>query len=269
MRGMLACFALLLVVLPAYAETAQLAGLTVHVWRPPGAGAHPLVVFSHGYRGSGSQSRFLTQALADAGYLVVAPDHQDSRRERHAEHEPNLRQAASWTDAAFRERGDDVRRLLDAMRADPAWSRGVDWSRVALAGHSLGGYTVLGLAGAWPSWKLKGIKAVLALSPYVISFVSQRTLHLVDVPVMYQTGTRDLGIFPSVKRPGGAYDQTAAPCFLVTLQGVGHFGFSDLVAGGHETIVACALAFLDRYVKGDATADPAARRPGVTELRAK
>ena len=26
-------------------------------------------------------------------------------------------------------------------------------------GHSLGGYTVLGLAGGWPSWKLPGIQS--------------------------------------------------------------------------------------------------------------
>ena len=32
-----------------------------------------------------------------------------------------------------------------------------------LAGHSLGGYTVLALAGAWPSWKLANVRAVLAL----------------------------------------------------------------------------------------------------------
>ena len=42
--------------------------------------------------------------------------------------------------------------LLAALRDVGYLSPRIDWSRLALAGHSLGGYTVLGLAGAWPQW---------------------------------------------------------------------------------------------------------------------
>ena len=37
----------------------------------------------------------------------------------------------------------------------------VDWSRFGLAGHSVGGYPALGLAGGWPSWRLNDVKESL------------------------------------------------------------------------------------------------------------
>src|SRR5471030_3184572 len=59
-----------------------IAGRDVAVWKPAGAAAvagYPVVVFSHGYGGNNTQSTFLMEALAGAGYLVVAPNHQDAR----------------------------------------------------------------------------------------------------------------------------------------------------------------------------------------------
>jgi predicted dienelactone hydrolase len=64
--------------------------------------------------------------------------------------------------------------LIDALRNDARWKDRIEWSRVALAGHSLGGYTVLGLAGGWASWKLPSIKAVLAMSPYCDPFLQKK-----------------------------------------------------------------------------------------------
>ena len=43
-------------------------------------------------------------------------------------------------------REDDIRRLVGAIGTDNRFRPRTDLSRVALAGHSLGGYTVLGLA---------------------------------------------------------------------------------------------------------------------------
>ena len=40
-----------------------------------GCGAFPLVIFSHGLGGCGTQSLFLTETLARQGYVVAAPDH--------------------------------------------------------------------------------------------------------------------------------------------------------------------------------------------------
>jgi predicted dienelactone hydrolase len=140
---------------------------------------------------------------------------------------------------------------------------------VALAGHSLGGYTVVGVAGAWPEWKLAAVKAVLALSPYSQPSLAHGTIDGVSVPVMYQGGTRDYGITPSVDKTDGAYERSADPKYLVVLDGAGHFAWTNF---GRERfrqpIVRYALAFLDRYVRGDASASGLTETvPGVATLR--
>jgi predicted dienelactone hydrolase len=121
-------------------------------------------------------------------------------------------------------------------------------TRIGVAGHSLGGYTALGLAGAWPSWKDPRIKAVLALSPFCSPYVQRGALGQMDVPVMYQGGTVDLGITPTVKRLGGAYQRSSAPRYFVELQGAGHLAWTNLNPNFQDLINRYSVAFFDRYV---------------------
>jgi predicted dienelactone hydrolase len=260
---------------PARAEEhLTIAGLRVVVWSPPAGGGakSPIVIFSHGFHGCATQSRFLTEALARAGYLVFAPDHRDATCDggsatwRDRAEEP-FTKVELWSDAVYRDRAEDIRRLVEALKADPRWTGRADWGHLALAGHSLGGYTVLGLAGAWPSWRLDGVKAVLALSPYDQPFLAKKTLGGLLAPVMYQGGTRDLGITPSVRRPGGGYDQSPAPKYFVEFDRAGHLAWSDFPSEAHAGIVAYARAFLDRYLKGEAAGALTVRSSGVAELR--
>jgi hypothetical protein len=53
---------------------------------------------------------------------------------------------------------------------------------------------------------------------------------------MYQGGTRDIGITPSLKKSGGCYPKTAAPAYLVEFEGAGHFAWTDLTGNHHELI---------------------------------
>lgn len=254
------------------AETTRLAGLDVSVWRPKNSHVpSPLVIFSHGFHGSSTQSTFLMRALADDGYLVIAPNHKDSMREnpRMSMADAGFGKPDGWTDATFSDRRDDVIRLVRSLKTDPQWSKSIDWTRLALAGHSLGGYTVLGLAGAWPSWKLPDIKAVVAMSPYCAPFVQRGTLSALKVPVLYEGGTRDVGITPTVKRRGGAFDLTPAPAEYVEFEGAGHFAWTDLNPKYQESIDYYSIAFLDKYVKGDRSTDRANRRSDVADMRSK
>jgi dienelactone hydrolase len=169
----------------------RLGGVEAVVWSPPAEAAKPwpVVVFSHGIRLCATQSRFLTEALSASGYLVVAPNHDDAKCGELDLSPPSTNQlgmkpASMWSDDDFRNRGDDVRKVVEALRTDAELATSVDLARLALVGHSLGGYTVLGLAGAWPSWRLAGVKAVLALSPYTQPFRRSEGLRKVGAPLM-------------------------------------------------------------------------------------
>jgi len=257
-------------------ESAEIAGLAISIWRPPSETKKPfpLVIFSHGFHGSSTQSKFLMTAIADAGYLVIAPNHKDAFRRggRFSGSfmpEISFAKPEEWSDTTYRDRRDDIKNLIKALKADDTWAREIDWSKVGLSGHSLGGYTVLGLAGAWPTWNENGIKAVLALSPYCAPYVQKKTLSAIHIPVMYQGGSRDLGITPSVMRPGGAYDQTPGPAYFIYFDGAGHFAWTDLKPDFQRSMDYYAIAFLDKYVKGKAAADPARHLEDVAEVRSK
>src|SRR5262249_30759526 len=159
---------------------------------------------------------------------------------------------SQWTAATYRDRANDITRLIDTLRNDERFRSRANWTRLALAGHSLGGYTVLGLGGAWPEWKLSGVKAILALSPYSEPFETHHTLGGVSAPVMYQGGTLDVGITPSIRKPRGSYEQSQAPKYFVEFAKAGHLAWTNLTATAHDSIVAYSVAFMNHYVKGQA-----------------
>jgi len=253
-------------------QTISLAGLTVTVWSRAETASQPVVVFSHGFHGCSTQSRFLMQALAADGYLVFAPNHADatcgggSAKWTDPPQQP-FGQPRTWTDATFRDRASDIARLVAAIRSDSRFRARADFNRFALAGHSLGGYTVLGLAGAWQTWEMPDVRAVLALSPYDQPFVANATLDGLSAPVMYQGGTLDFGITPSLKR--GGYDDSPAPKYFAEFSGAGHLAWTNIGRQDPRAdIVAYSVAFLDHYARG-ASPDPllTRARPGVALYR--
>lgn len=255
------------------AKTTRLANLNVAIWEPatyPNGGA-PLVVFSHGFHGINTQTAFLMKELAKNGYLVIAPNHKDALSGGHALSRPDERlgDTSAWSDQTHRDRQIDIWNLLEALHKLPQWNSKIDWSQLALAGHSLGGYTALGCAGAWSTWKIPDVKVVLALSPYCQPFAKHKTLSKLTVPVMYQSGTRDLGVLPFIKRPNGAFDQTPSPAYLVVLDKAGHFSFSTLNHDQRQMdlINHYSVLFLDQYVRGKGSTKINTQLPGVAELR--
>jgi dienelactone hydrolase len=213
------------------------------------------------------------RALADAGYLVAAPNHRDATCGADPagwfdRPEQRFGRPVDWTEATFRDRADDLRALIAALRADPVLRGRIDWRRLALAGHSLGGYTVLGLAGAWPTWRIDGVQAVLALSPYTQPLVLQHRLGSLTAAVMYQGGTFDFGLTPALRGAGGAFDQTPPPKYFVEFAGAAHLAWADIGRRAHPEIVAYSLAFLDHYVRGAPAAALLTHAvPGVARLR--
>lgn len=108
---------------------------------PATAGAHPLVLVSHGTGGHELAHAWLAERLAAQGYVVLSLRHAgDNYEDRSAVARPDY----------FTERPRQVSRVLDQFLAQPAWAALVDPQRIAALGHSAGGYTVLALAGARP-----------------------------------------------------------------------------------------------------------------------
>lgn len=252
-------------------EWITVANRKVAIWRPTGTTRAPLVIFSHGFGGCAAQSRFLTEALAARGYFVIAPDHRDARCGSHGERlrpEKPFAAPAKWTDATYADRRDDIVAIVSALRTNTVLAPRIDFNRIGLAGHSLGGYTVLGLSGAWPSWKLDNVRAVLALSPVVQPYLAHQTLAGLRVPVMYQGGTADLGITPWIVKKGGAYDASPAPRYFVELARASHFAWTNLNPVAHDVILGYALPFLDRYVRdANVGMQLTAHHVGIAQLR--
>ncbi len=239
---------------------------------PPGTTCHapvPLVIFSHGFTGCGMQSIALTEELARHGYVVAAPDHADALfchidpeavRPQSKSERPSFIRADTWTDATFADRREDIEATIDGLLADKDFRDVIDASNIGVMGHSLGGYTVVGMAGGWPGWRDPRIRAVLALSPYVAPFEVRHTLQGIRVPLMYQGGTLDVGITPFLRGSNGAYRQANPPAFFVELRNAGHFAWVN--CGGARTTDSCVaaksnialineygIAFLDVYLK--------------------
>jgi predicted dienelactone hydrolase len=246
----------------------------------------PLVVFSHGDLGCGLQSIAFTEELARHGYVVAAPDHADAflchtrapaapvRRPA----QPDVLKPETWSDATFADRRNDIKAIIDAMLSHGDFQGVIDVQSIGAAGHSLGGYTVVGMVGGWASWVDPRIRAVLALSPYVMPFQVRQTLGAVHVPLMYQGGSLDIGITPFLKGPKGAYRQANPPVFLVELKNAGHFAWVN--CGNARTTATClatrvnaqliddyGIAFFDSYLKQRTAPILATKNPQLADYQ--
>ena len=251
-------------------EVVSLAGLDVAVWQPTGSpGLYPLVLFSHGAGGCKTQSTYLMDALAQDGMLVAAPDHSDKsgncpgRLPNPDDLPSDLLDHRKWGSSFHDDRGDDLQRLRAALETDPAYSGLIDTTRVALVGHSLGGYTALALAGVWPSWKMDAITAVVALAPYSQPFVRGGMPSEIEVPVLFQIGSEDELTPEEVVRP--IFAASGAPACIISYPGADHFSWTDLQRDFHDVTAAAVTAFLDEVFAGRTATEAVLAAPGAEE----
>ncbi|KZN13131.1 lipoprotein signal peptide [Marinomonas sp. TW1] len=120
------------------AENRAFVGTNVVRIGTPLAGKFPLVVISHGYRGSWRNQNWLATTLVQDGYVVAALDHPGTTSFDHAPDD-----AAKWW-----ARPQDMSRLLDWLLSKADFKRFIDPTNITAIGHSLGGWTVMSLAGA-------------------------------------------------------------------------------------------------------------------------
>ena len=202
------------------------------IWCPEEPGVRPLVLFSHHSRGSRRSASYLTTHLASHGYLVAALDHSEVV-------DPEV---AGNSQSFVANRVPDARFLLDYMLTGPIpGSARPDPERIAIVGHSIGGWTALTL----PETDTR-IRAVVALAPggasnpkpgilrATLSFNWPRppaTLYIVaeDDVLTPIAGMREL------------YSRTPGLKQMVILPRADHLHFVDDVEQAHEQLRAASL----------------------------
>ena len=105
---------------------------------------YPLIVVSHGTGGSALQMMWLGQTLAAHGYIVAAVNHHGNTG---AEDAPTIPGFVLWW-----ERPRDLTVLIDRLLADSTFGPRIDSARIGAAGFSLGGYTMIEIAGGTTNW---------------------------------------------------------------------------------------------------------------------
>ncbi|MEE4354531.1 MAG: hypothetical protein V2J25_16855 [Desulfatiglans sp.] len=244
-------------------------------------GPYPMLVFSHGYGGSGLGSVFFTERLAARGWIVAAPDHHDRHsavRIRTGQLEDFSRRGL-WRGARelgasdpedrrkYLYRLDEMRFVVDRMVSSEDFRGIIDNKRVAVGGHSFGGYTALGLSGTIQERHDPRIKAVLLFSTGAGGYLFRETeLASVRIPSMLFMGEREKGQQRGRKTMSEITDKIyrnlSPPKYFLEVKGASHFSFNNRfvdkpmtrrLSGTEEEFVVIrkySIAFLEKHVAG-------------------
>jgi predicted dienelactone hydrolase len=225
----------------------------------------PIIVISHGVAEDRTTYGYLAQHLASYGFAVAAIEHVGGDANRFRKYFSGLAPAPKATELLERPR--DVSFVLDEIQrraqSDPTLQK-LNTQQVGLVGHSLGGYTVLALAGAEidfdrvqrdcnpnrslnlsvvlqcrakelkpQRYALKDlrVKAIFAISPLDSTIFGQRGMSQVRVPVFMMGGSDDI-VTPAV--PEQIYPFTWLPTpdkYLAILDKGTHFSTQSIPNG--------------------------------------
>lgn len=206
---------------------------------PPRGGTFPLVVFSHGFGGHRRQSTFLCTHLASHGYIVAAPDHTGNTAFELMQRATSgsFDRAGAFRDT-IRDRPGDVSRVIDAVlsRFDS-----VDRARVAMTGHSFGGWTALRVVGEEPRINVVATLATAAGHPRLRELIDFEWRRL--VPTLVIAGDCD-AIVP-VDGVRACYAGIRAPKKMVVIHRADHMHFCDQAERMHEFVRAMPVRFVD------------------------
>ena len=203
------------------------------------AGRFPLVIASHGYDNESVLLSWLTENLASKGYVVAAIRHRD----------PAITERAKFSEPLLR-RPLDIAFVAKSLQGALADANGIDASRVALIGYSMGGFGVLTAAGgeldpggaaaglvpgglmkayarggdAREAVRVDAVKAVVGMAPAGGSLNAWGAdgLRAITAPLLLISGDRD----GTVDYKSGArafFDAaTGSNRYLLTFRGAGH-----------------------------------------------
>jgi predicted dienelactone hydrolase len=98
---------------------------------------HPLVMISHGTGGGGMTMEWLADALVKQGFIVAAVNHWGNTYDNKIA----INFVTPW------HRAQDISYVLTQLLNHPELSKVIDQEHIGAAGFSIGGYTVIALAG--------------------------------------------------------------------------------------------------------------------------
>ena len=289
-----------------YRKNGQEQTLTVAVWYPTAAqpkshnyggptsgkvavdasplaegGPYPFLVFSHGYGGSGLGAVFFTEALAARGWIVACPDHHDRHsavrirtgQQKDFDRLGLLRYAkeisASGPDdrVKYLYRLDEMKLVLDGLLTSDPFGKLIDRDRVAVGGHSFGGFTALGLSGTIEERHDPRIKAALLFSTGAGGYLFREDeLAALQIPSMLFMGEREKdqlrGSETMSEFSAKIYRNVSPPKYFLEVKGARHTSFNNRFTdnrrakrrGGteeqFEVIRRYSIAFLEKHVAG-------------------
>jgi len=261
-------------------------------------GPCPLLVFSHGYGSGGISSVFFTEALAAHGWIVVAPDHHDKHsairirsgqlksfdREDFYQHAQEIATSGPEDRDKYLYRLDEMRSVIDRMIVSKTFRDVIDSNRIAVGGHSFGGYTALGLCGTIKERHDSRIKAVLLFSTGAGGYLYRKDeLSAVRIPSMLFIGEREKdqlrGSETMSELSSKIYRNVSLPKYFLEVKGASHFSFNNRFADNRrarllsgtekqfEVIRRYSIAFLENHVAGRKNWDPILERSDPLLIR--
>jgi predicted dienelactone hydrolase len=189
-------------------------------------GQFPLVVISHGNGGSHLVYRTISTFLAKNGYIVAMLEHYGNNRN-------NNQLEKSLENLQYRPR--HVSLTIDFLKSEPGFGPCIATDKIAVIGHSLGGYTALALAGG-QAWTQAGqavtvqndprVKALVLMAPAAAFFIPEHALSQVTVPILLLIGEHDT-ITPKKWTADVVLNGVPDPSKVTvkTIENAGHFSF--------------------------------------------
>lgn len=154
-------------------------------------GKFPVCMISHGGGGSHLVYRTITTYLAKNGFISVSLEHPGDNRNDNS---------LMNTDTNAINRPRHASLAIDAVLEDSFFAHSITPSEITAVGHSMGGYTVLALAGGQP-WSRSGqslavkrdcrIKAAVLMAPSTDWYMAPNSLDAVSIPILILAGEKD------------------------------------------------------------------------------